>query len=240
MKVRIFPDLESLSLAAANLFVEKAKSSIESTGQFAVALAGGNTPKELYRLLASSPYRGQVDWARVQFFFGDERWVPRSDPASNEGMARENLLNLIPAKPENIHPMYTGGSVEDACASYEAKLKQIAPSGLDFTMLGMGDDGHTASLFPGISELQEEQLWVVPTQSPKGVPQRISLTFPALEKSQLILFLVAGADKHANLELALSRQPQSWPPSGVLAHRAKNVHWFLDPLAAGSTIAPSS
>lgn len=236
MTVRIFEDLASLSSAAANVFVKEAREAVSRSGKFTFALAGGNTPKALYHLLAEEPHLSAVEWDKVHAFFGDERWVPASDPSSNEGMAREALLSHVPIPARQVYPMYQGGSVEQACADYEEKLRLIMPSGLDLVLLGMGDDGHTASLFPGIPELRETTKWVVPTLSPKGVRQRVTLTFPALEMARSVLFLVSGADKHPELEKAVGGDPALWPPSGVLAHRSANASFFVDRSAAGSTV----
>lgn len=237
MTIRIFDDLGSLSTAAAEFFVLRAREAVEATGRFTVALAGGSTPKALYRLLAESPYRDFVAWDRTFVFFGDERWVAADDPESNEGMARASFLNSVPVPADQVFPMHSSKSRDEACADYEAVLRKHAPNGLDLVLLGMGDDGHTASLFPGISELDEAQRWVVATTSPKGVPERISLTFPALEMSHSILFLIAGAAKHAELEKAVSHDSTQWPPSGRLIHGSKAVHLYIDEAAAGGTVS---
>lgn len=234
MTIQTYPDLNALSVAAATLFAESANAAIADRGQFLVALAGGNTPAETYRLLASAPFIGSIDWAKVQFFFGDERWVPSADPESNEGMARNALLNHLPIQSDQIHPLFQPGfSVEQACLNYENLLRKVAPSGLDLILLGMGDDGHTASLFPGIPELAEKSKWVVPTLSPKGVPQRITLTVPALCLAKSIAFLVSGAAKTKEFRLATGGDPALFPPSGVIAHQSPNAIWLVDQAAAG-------
>ena len=127
---------------------------------------GGNTPRRLYELLAAAPFRDQVAWEKVWVFWGDERWVPASDPNSNEGMARAALLDHVPIPASQIFAMYREGSVEAGAEAYEAVIKNRMP--FDLTLLGIGDDGHTASLFPGIPELDERYRLVVPTTSPKA------------------------------------------------------------------------
>ena len=235
MSLRIFENLDDLSVAAAEFFVKRSREAIETEGRFSVALAGGNTPKKLYELLAKEPYVGYIEWSRVLVFFGDERFVPPSDKDSNEGMARAALLDHVPIPAENIFPMYGSGTVEEQVETYEkllyAKLGNHAT--LDLVLLGMGDDGHTASLFPGIPELLEDEKLVVATTSPKGVPQRISLTIPTLDAAHTLLFMVAGADKTAQLALALGNDLKKRPPSGVVAAGAQRAVWYVDKAAAG-------
>ena len=223
MIVRVFSDLEALSHEAAQLFVQHVR---EAPGQFKVALAGGSTPKRLYELLAEAPYRDSVDWSKVEVFFGDERWVPRTDPESNEGMARTALLDRVSIPADQVFPMYSGGDVQAGADAYEALLQEHAP--LDLVLLGMGDDGHTASLFPGIPELWVRDRLVVPTTSLKGVPQRLSMTVRALQASKLLLFLVSGANKAEPLKRALADDDSNRPPSGVIAKGAQQAFWFVD------------
>jgi 6-phosphogluconolactonase len=235
MSVTVFPDIEALSRAAAEFFVKQAQEAISRNGRFTVALAGGNTPKRLYELLASDPYRDYVEWEKVWAFFGDERWVPLTDPASNERTARESLLSKVAIPHGQVFPMFVQGLDADAGAKlYEQRLQELL--GLkccfDLALLGMGDDGHTASLFPGIPELGEQLRWVVPTISPKGVPQRISLTYPALLHVHTLLFLVAGEDKAEPMARALGDDDSVRPPSGVLAKQADRAVWYADTKAA--------
>lgn len=235
MSVSVFSDLDALSHAAADFFVERAAETIAKDGRFAVALAGGNTPKKLYELLASDAYRAKVDWENVWVFWGDERWVPPSDPASNEGMARAALLSRVPIPWAQIFPMYQPGlTPEQAAERYEKKLYEVLglKCNIDLVLVGMGDDGHTLSLFPGIPELHESRKWVVPTMSPKGVPQRISMTIPAMVHARTVLFLVAGADKADQLAKALGDDDSVRPPSGIVAKQSVWTRWFVDEAAA--------
>jgi 6-phosphogluconolactonase len=230
MTTHTFPDLGALSTSAAEYFVSQANEAIGRKGLFQVALAGGNTPRGLYELLAAAPYRDQIDWAKVWVFWSDERWVPPSDPNSNEGMARAALLDHVPVPAYQVFPMYREGSVSDGAEAYEATIKGRLP--FDLTLLGMGDDGHTASLFPGIAELDEQHRLVVPTTSPKGVPQRISLTLPAFQRIGPLLFLVAGADKAEPLARAFGESDALRPPSGAVARAARRALWYIDAAAA--------
>jgi 6-phosphogluconolactonase len=224
--VRVFPNLEALSHEAAQLFAQHVR---EAPGRFKVALAGGNTPKRLYEMLAQPPYRDTVDWSKVEVFFGDERWVPPADPESNEGMARAVLLNHVRIPPDQVFPMYRPGTVEEGAEAYETILKEHAP--LDLVFLGMGDDGHTASLFPGIPELWVKDRRVVATTSPKGVPQRLTMTVSALQTSKLLVFLVSGENKAELLQRALADDDSNRPPSGVVAKGAQQAFWFVDSAA---------
>ena len=216
MIVRVFNDLEAMSDEAAHLFIQQAK---EATGKFKVGLAGGSTPKQFYESLAAAPFRDAVDWSNVEIFFGDERWVPPTDPESNEGMARAALLDHVPIPPSQVFPMYRPGAVQAAADSYDALLKESGP--LDLVFLGMGDDGHTASLFPGIPELWVRDRLVVATESPKGVRIRLTMTVRALQAAKLLVFLVSGANKAEPLQRALADDDSNRPPSGLVAKDAR-------------------
>lgn len=234
MIVHRYPDLEALSEGAAKFTVNAAHEAISRAGRFEIALAGGSTPRRFYELLASPAYAGQIDWSRVWVLWSDERWVPPSEADSNEGMARSALLDRVPIPASQVFPMYRPGSVEDGASAYEEVFR--AHSAVDLAVLGVGDDGHTASLFPGIPELEEEHRFVVPTLSPKGVSQRLTLTIPALQRAATLLFLVSGADKAEALSLALGDDNLRRPPSGVVAMHAKRAVWYVDDAAAASLL----
>ena len=229
MIVRVFRDLEALSQEAASLFAQQAR---ETTGNFKVGLAGGSTPRRTYELLAASPFRDAVDWSAVEIFFGDERWVPPSDPESNEGMARAALLDHVPIPHGQIFPMYRPGSVQDGADAYDALLRASGP--LDVVFLGMGDDGHTASLFPGAPELWVRDRLTVATTSPKGVSQRVTMTVRALQAAHLLVYLVSGENKAEPLQRALADDDSNRPPSGLVAKDARQAFWFVDRAAMTS------
>lgn len=235
MQLTVFEDLESLSGAAAELFVDCAAAAICTKGRFDVALSGGSTPKRAFELLAGGGFRDRVDWARVHAFWGDERYVPPSDGQSNEGMARVALLDHVPIPAANIHGMYQDGGLEQAAAAYEAMLREeLGPRlALDLTMLGIGPDGHTASLFPGEPAVNESERLVVAGKGHAGVSERITMTPPLLNRSRTVLFLVAGADKADPMQRVLDG-PEDWAitPSQSVARHAPNVTWFLDRAAA--------
>jgi 6-phosphogluconolactonase len=181
-------------------------------GAIAVCLSGGSTPKLLYERLAEPPYRDAFPWSRAHFFWGDERFVPPDSPLSNYRMAREALFSRVPVPPHNIHPIPTEGlSPDEAAAAYENELKSFYAAAqleaarplFDATLLGLGGDGHTASLFPGVAALDERHRWAVAVVGAKPEP-RITLTYPALESSAHAVFLVAGEGKRAVLARLLS------------------------------------
>jgi 6-phosphogluconolactonase len=207
-------------------------------GRTIVALSGGNTPKPLYELLAQEPVRSRMPWDRAHWVLGDERFVPPSDPASNYGMARAAFLSHVPVPPENVHPVETDGvTLEEAVDAYEAMLKGLygadtldpARPLLDLTLLGLGEDGHTASLLPGEPVLQVRDRWVAAV--PKGrVEERITLTYPALDSSGVVAFLVSGEGKRDILDKILSGD-ESFPAAHIRAQG--EVIWFADRAAAG-------
>lgn len=199
---------------------------------FRFALAGGGTPRWLYRELA----RRSVDWAKVSFFWIDERLVPPDDPASNLRMARETLLSRIPARPENIHPIPTEGEPDAAARAYEAVLREAYGADVldparplfDLVLLGLGADGHICSLLPGSAVLEEKERWVAAVA--EGRPEvRITLTFPSVQSSRVTAFLVAGRDK-AEAVRAVRAGDESLP-GGRLKPDGELV-WLLDREAA--------
>jgi 6-phosphogluconolactonase len=202
----------------------------------AVCLAGGSTPLLLYQMLADRPWRDRFPWERVHWFWGDERYVPPDDPRSNYRMVRSALLDRVPVPPENIHAMPTNGTLPQVAGDYERALKQfygadeLAPNRPLFaaTLLGLGTDGHTASLFPGSAALDEHERWVAPVPDAHPEP-RITLTPPALASSGEIAFLVSGAKKRDIL--ARVRRNEDLPALRI--ESAGRVHWFIDRAAAG-------
>lgn len=237
MSVRSFPDLSRLSRAAADFFIKSAREAIADRGEFKVALAGGNTPKALYSLLTSEPFVEYVEWPKVKFFFGDERFISPSDEQSNEHTARSYLLTPLKINESQIFSMVSDADMSSTPAAaanrYEHVFKeQLKGEELDLVLLGMGDDGHTASLFPGIAELQERAKDVVATISPKGVRDRVTLTIPPLTQAQCTLFLVGGADKAVKLRECLTAPMSEKPPAGVVAALAKRAVWYVDDAAS--------
>jgi 6-phosphogluconolactonase len=200
----ILPDLEALAQRVAGWLLAAAR---VDEGTFAIALSGGATPRRLYEVLAGPPYRDAFPWGRVHLFWGDERFVPHDDPLSNYRMVREALLSRVPIPDGNIHAVPTEGlTPEAAAAAYERELKafygadRLDPARplFNVALLGLGPDGHTASLFPGSAVLSERERWVAAVIGAKS-EARITLTYPVLESSRRTAFLVVGSEKRAIL-----------------------------------------
>ena len=215
----------------------------DSTGPFALNLSGGSTPKALYALLATERYRTAIDWHRVHLFFGDERFVPPDHPDSNYRMANEAMIAHVPIPAENVHAVPTIGTTpEKAAAAYQAILQayygkvtlDLHRALFNVTLLGLGDDGHTASLFPGTAALQERELWATAVVGAKPEP-RITLTYPCLDSSGTVAFIVAGAGKPAMLKRMVAKDP-TLPASQV--ETGGRLVVFCDEAAAGDLAAP--
>lgn len=235
--LRIFSTPEVLNRAAAEAFAQLAQDTIKEQGRFTIALAGGNTPRAIYKLLAID-YREQIEWSRVHFFWGDERYVPGNDPDSNYRMARESLFDHVPILAENVHHMTTEFIQPEAAAqNYEKTLRDFWPVSLprfDLIQLGLGPDGHILSLFPHSPLLHEEnRLVAVVTDSPKPPPTRLTLTLPVINHAAQIHFFVTGAEKAAALQATLQGQhdPQKFPAQAVKPI-AGQVIWWVDENAA--------
>lgn len=233
-KIQVFPTKSALYHGAAAYWRERANIAIERTGAFHVALAGGGTPKGLYHLLASEPYVSQIDWSRVYIYFGDERYVPMDHPDSNYRMARETLLDRIPIPPRQIFRVRTELSDPQlTAADYAQVLCSSLPGGsrIDLILLGVGSDGHTASLFPETSILALRDRLVAAVYVKKLDAWRISMTYPAIEMAHQVLFLVTGVDKAAVIARILSDpQGKTFPAQRVQAK--EEVNWYLDADAA--------
>jgi 6-phosphogluconolactonase len=222
--VRRFADAEAVSRATAAEFVRCAAEAIQARGRFTVALSGGSTPRRLYQLLAGEPYRGQVDWGRVEVFWGDERSVPPDDKDSNYRMAREAMLAALALPAGHVHRMEAERADRDTAArEYQDEIARafgIDPNGeppaFDLILLGMGPDGHTASLFPGHPQLHATGIAVCVRDSPKPPPERMTLTLGKLNESRRILLVVTGEGKAAMLARVLAG-PDPDVPASLLA-----------------------
>lgn len=211
-ELRSFADPSKLFTAAAELLVERAARAVREAGAFTLVLSGGTTPRELYTRLAEPPFASRIPWSHVQLYWGDERFVPSSHPQSNYRLARETLLVRVPVPEGNVHPMPTdAGTPEQGARAYESTLRGPAgaqgrsPPRFDLVLLGLGADGHTASLFPGGPECAERWSWCVASEAPQGVAvrERITLTLPVLNAARSVLFLVSGVEKRAILKKVL-------------------------------------
>ena len=241
MEIRIFNDVQDLAREAADLFVWLGGQAISGGGVFRVALAGGSTPKAIHAMLVEPVFAGQLDWRRVEFYFGDERCVPPDHAESNYGMANATLFQPLRIKPEQIFRMAgEAGDPAQAARDYETLLRARfacpAPGWprFDLVLLGMGDDGHTASLFPGTAALQERQRLIVANQSPRGIPTRLTFTAALINQAREVLFLVSGAAKAEVAQTVLEGRdvdPARFPARLIRPEQGRLL-WFLDGAAA--------
>jgi len=235
--VTVRDDQVGVAAAAADWVLGIATAAISAGGRFRIALAGGNTPRGLYRLLAAAPRRDATDWSGWEVFFGDERACPADDPGSNYRMAREALLDLVPIPAEQVHRMKGERADLDAAAAEYASILAAtsppiapgAPPRLDCILLGLGENGHTASLFPGDPALEVGDRWAVRSRADYAPYDRITLTFPVLNAAAHVAFLVAGATKVE----ALRGVVRGTVPAARVRPPDGELRWFLDAEAAG-------
>jgi 6-phosphogluconolactonase len=234
------PGTEALAEEAARQFESAAKAAIESGGTFRVALSGGSTPRAVHERLTRPPFRKGIDWARIRFFFGDERCVPPDSDRSNYRMARETLFDPLRISPEKVFRMKGEAPPRAAAAEYERVIvgELAARRGrpcFDFIFLGLGPDGHTASLFPGTRALAEGASFVAANWIPKTREWRLTATYPLLNAAQRVVFLAAGPEKRNPATTILKRKPgwRELPASGVRP-RNGTVLWLLDEEAGGN------
>lgn len=234
-EVRVCPDASALTLAVARALVDTLRTAAVGAGRCSVALPGGNTPRALYRLLGSA-YREALPWQAVHIFWGDERYVPADDPRSNYRMAKEEWLDHIAIPPENVHPMPTHlADIDEAARRYEAILRAHFPMpwpGFDLVLLGLGPDGHTASLFPGSPALEERSRWVIPVRAPVEPPARLTLTLPVINRAAAVWFLVLGADKEEVLRKTLRGRAGRDLPAAQVRPVDGGLIWWVDAAAA--------
>jgi 6-phosphogluconolactonase len=235
-QVSVFPDIDSLSHAAAELFASLSRAAIRSHGRFAAALSGGSTPRRFYSLLGSLPYRANIDWKRVHIFWADERCVAPSHEESNYKLAADTFLLKAAVPVENIHRIRGEEGPEVAAAGYQEELHGFFIGSqkpvFDLVILGAGVDGHTASLFPGSALLQERTRDVVPVYRKRPAVDRVSLTLPVLNRAANVLFLAAGRDK-ADIVYEVLKSDNQWQyPAGLARPFNGVLSWFLDEAAA--------
>jgi 6-phosphogluconolactonase len=233
-RIEILPDPPALARHVAEWITQAA---LAARGPFRISLSGGSTPKTLYGLLASDEFGTRFPWPRVSWYWGDERFVPYNHPDSNYRMAREAMLAKAPVPSENIHPIPTDGTPEDAAQRYERTLQKSYGAAtldpqrplFDVTLLGLGTDGHTASLLPGEPVLDERKRWAAAVS--RGRPEvRITMTYPVIESSRRVAFLVAGEEK-AKIFSAIRTGNSHVPAARV--RPVGELFWFVDQAAAG-------
>ncbi len=241
----VCPDVEELNRRTAEQFVRLATKSVAATGRFTVALSGGSTPKALYSLLAGQTFQPLVPWSKVYFFWGDERCVSPDHPDSNYGMARVTMLEKVPVPTENVYRVPTEkGNAQRVAAEYERVLgaffgvNEGQQPRFDLILLGMGEDGHTASLFPGTAALQETGT-VTANPIQKLETHRITLTIPAINQASHIVFLVSGSSKASVLKEVLEGpyEPTRLPSQSI--QPVEGTLLFLVDRAAASELTPS-
>jgi len=234
-EIRVFESGEEVSQAAAELFVSEANRCHLANGRFVVALSGGSTPLAMFRLLANE-YRDSVPWKHVNIFWVDERFVPLDDPESNYGNAKHTLLDKVPIADETVYPVPVHlDTAGDAAFAYEMMIRAFFEGGFptfDLMYLGMGDDGHTASLFPDSAGLDETAKLVIATESPSGPRERVTLTLPVINASARIAVVVKGTSKREKLRATLgTRTGSNAAPMSLV--RPDGSTWFVDRDALG-------
>lgn len=242
-KIKIFPDAESLISGAADFIAETAIRALAERGRFTLALSGGNTPKPVYARLATAAYRDRLDWNKIEIFFGDERCVPPDNPQSNYLMVRKTLLDQVPIPAGNVHRMRGEEEPEKAAAAYADDLQRLfggdAGAGepptevFDLILLGIGNNGHTASLFPGLAAVTGRKRWVMAQYVEVVGMWRLTLTPVVINAARQVAFLVSGADKAEVLHQVLEGpyQPVVLPAQIIRPHPGE-LRWLLDAPAA--------
>lgn len=246
MTLEILSDGDALAARAADLFAQAAQEAAAARGRFAVALSGGASPQPFYRLLARQQFTQKVPWRRVHLYWGDERCVPPDDQASNYGAAERLFIRHVPVLPENVHRVRGEEGAERAAEAYEKELRALAARErpvselpvFDLVLLGLGTDGHTASLFPHSPALDEVERLAVATEAPDGSP-RVTVTFPVIGAARRVWFLVSGADKAGMVAEVLEglRVPKAVPAQAVAPVKG-SLTWLLDEAAASELSSP--
>ena len=234
--IRLFADSKSLAEGAADYFVQQAHSAVKARRCFSVLLAGGETPRQMYEMLAEPHFINRVPWAHIHFFWGDERCVPIKDARSNARMAHDTLLDHLPLLPGQIHHVPFTFSPRVAAKAYQDDMETffegVQPR-FDLALLGLGEDGHTASLFPGSEALNEKEHWTAVVRKPDEDFSRVTLTAPILNQARATLFLVTGIRKAQVVREIFGNEPPPWKYPVQLIHPEEGeVQWFIDGDAA--------
>ncbi len=236
--ISLHPDTPALAAAVADLVEEVARNSIRARGVFHLVLCGGMTPRVLYRILDRPPRWGRIDWTRTEVWFGDERCVPPDDVHSNFWMANRALLERVPLRDHEVHRIRGEADPETAAAEYEAEIRQTFADGLprfDLILLGMGTDGHTASLFPNSAGLTGKERLVIPATAPVEPKDRVTLTLAVLNAAREVAFLITGASKADTFAWIIRERlkgDQAKLPAAMVAPTDGPLHWFVDQDAA--------
>jgi len=236
-EIKVVPDAAEVAHEAAERVIAAASRAADEGRTFSIALSGGSTPKALFELLATDPYKSRIDWAKVEVFFGDERTVPPDHKDSNYRMAREALLSKVPIPGDNVYRMAGERDPNTGAREYGQMLKEkFGDGGIDLVLLGMGDDGHTASLFPETEALDETKHRCVANFVPKLNTWRLTLTAPFINRSAQVILLVSGASKAQRLQEVLEGAPDPRRlPVQLIKPASGRLTWLVDAAAAGMT-----
>ena len=248
MQLNIYKNIEELNQQVAEWMVDYIHKTLQLQDRFTIALSGGNTPKKLHLLLASDQFKNKIDWPKLHVFWGDERYVPFNDERNNAKMAFDTLLDHVAVPKSQIHIMRTDIDAEESANEYEKILKEYFPEAaknielqttnnklqtFDLVLLGLGDNAHTLSLFPGEEVIHEKHIWVKATFVKEINMERITLTAPVVNLSKRIAFLVSGQDKaDAVSHVLLNDYAPDLYPAQIIKPENGELYWFLDEVAA--------
>lgn len=236
MEIIVKKNIDELSKSLADWFVLYVADVLKKQSFFSFCLSGGSTPKKFYKLLSTENYRQQIDWGKILFFWGDERAVPFSNEKNNARMAFENFLDLIPVKKEQIHIIPTDMEPAAAATTYQQVLKKYFAESrhtFDFVLLGLGDNAHTLSLFPGYDVVHEKQDWVSSFYLEEQQMYRITLTAPVINEAAVVAFLVSGAEKAMALKQVLNGKKNiELYPAQIIKPKKGKLYWWLDEAVA--------
>lgn len=236
--ISVWENADEVATAAAYAFVQDCNTAIVKKGIFTIALSGGNTPAAFFRKLAEPAFSRNIPWHKIHVFWSDERWVAHDHPDSNYRMAKENLLDHVPLIKSHVHPVPEKGKPASAANGYEKSIRRIlskSKGAFDWIMLGLGNDGHTASLFPGTAILSEKKKWVDAVWVEEKQTFRISFTYPLINKAGKVIFLVTGAEKAPIVKTIL--ELKSTKPAAAVNPSNGIIQWFIDQ-AAASVLKP--
>lgn len=240
-EIRVLDNESALAEAVAGFLASTIEETLRRKPRVRLVLSGGSTPRRLYRTLAQPEWAKRIDWTSVLLFFGDERCVPPDHPESNYAMAKEALIDPLQIAPQQVMRLRGEAEPEKAASHYEATIREaFAPDQtpfprFDLIFLGLGDDGHTASLFPSSPALREQRRLVVPTSSPVGIPHRLTMTFPLLNAAMTVVFLVTGSSKASILRRVQEERDSAAPlPASRIRPANGRLIWYVDRAAASA------
>jgi 6-phosphogluconolactonase len=235
--VIIEPNTSQMAKKGAEIFSQVAKKSVETSGRFSAAISGGSTPRETHRLLGEEPFLSDIPWDKTDIFWVDERCVPENDPANNFGIAKKDFLDRVPIPEAQVHPMRVEGSPEKGASHYQQELHEYFKTGadefpvFDLIFLGLGTDGHTASLFPGQGSLDEKERLVVAVKGGNPELSRLTMTYPVLNSGRQIVFMVSGRKKAEVVKTVLEDKQRRFPSQGIEPAKGKLI-FLIDGEAA--------